>query len=395
MAHTATFKDYVFATLGVLLLLGGMMFVVLFLMDNLSKKRYQLEEVYYLEQAGQPVFLLQYSNFTSGRGGSTNHNYIHRLDPQAEPKLARRHLHLSSRSWSNSNIHLGYTQGDTLFVFRLGDRNRERIFLVSLQDPSRRIGSEQQLIQALTQKYPELNPCLKWDIGEDNNLYWTTETGQIYRISLSDWSVQPHNKEVYNRSSAPKLLKTAKHHLANPVLGERVRLMGGPQETLYIEPPSQNRNRIEISIETFDEANRPSAKQKNQSESAQNQALSQIVFLKGALLKPFRYDSPANEPYQSMVFVAHQNNLNQDKSALMVSKINIDKGEELYRVNVSEAAGLEKLHKVERSLLFGNQLFLFVQGNSELNFLCLNAQNGQLLWRERLAYGGSLRIRAR
>ncbi|NJL14996.1 MAG: hypothetical protein HC913_19690 [Microscillaceae bacterium] len=379
MKQKAKAKDTVLATLVILGMIGGMIFLAMALVDNFIKKAYQLEEVYYSAQEGKPTFLLHYSDISKQKNRTTRHEYLHQLSPEAKPRLASKYFHFATRNWS-SVTRLFPTQGDTLFVFRSENSKSARIFPLSLQDPSRQLCSEEELIAHLTQKYPELLPCLEWEIGQDNSLYWTTEMGQKYRILLPSLSLAQTNKTPQGQAFSQRLIKT-KDHVSNPSLHTRIKLQGEPRQYLYLQ---QERQTVELNISPFAE---------NQS-IAQTQN-SKLGFLKGQIIRPFSANLPVKQDYQSLVFVAHQSSLNAEKAELLLSKIDVAQAKELYRINLSKVANLKALHQIVRSALLDGRLFLFLEGNHELNFVCLQAASGQFLWKERLAYGGSFLLRAR
>lgn len=371
-------KDTVLATLVILGMIGGMIFSAMALVDNFIKKGYQLEEVYYLEQDGTPSFLLHYSRISKEKNRTTRHEYLHRLSPEAEPKLADGFFHFATRNWS-SVTRLSPTQGDTLFVFRSEHRNSARIFLLSLQDPSRELCSEKELIAHLTQKYPELLPCLEWEIGQDNHLYWTTEMGQKYRILLPSLGLATANN-TQHQTFAQRLIKT-KDLVSNPLLHTQISLQGEPKQYLYLQQKRQS-GALDINPFAENQGNAPVQEGK-------------LGFLKGQIIRPFAAKQPAQPENQSLVFVAHQSSLNEEKAELLLSKIDVAKAKELYRINLSKLAALDDVHQVVRSALLGQRLFLFLEGDDELNFVCIEAASGQFLWKERLAYGGSFLVRAR
>ncbi|GAB4395471.1 MAG: hypothetical protein OHK0053_03610 [Microscillaceae bacterium] len=379
MKQKAKTGDTILALLVMLGMIGGMIFLVMALVDNLIKKGYQLEEVYYAVQEGRPTFLLHYSDISKQKNRTTRHEYLHQLSPEAEPRLASNYFHFATRDWS-SVTRLFLTQGDTLFVFRSKSDNRTRIFPLSFQDPSRQLCSEEELIAHLTQKYPELLPCLEWEIGQDNSLYWTTEMGQKYRILLPSLSLAKANSTPQAQPFSQRLVKT-KDLVSNPSLHTRIRLLGEAQQFLYLQ---QGRQTVELIISPFAES--------QSTTQTQNRKLG---FLKGEIIRPFSEKHPLKQDNQSLVFVAHQSSLNEEKAELLLSLIDVTQAKELYRLHLSKVASLKALHRIVRSAWIDERLFLFLEGNNEFNFICIQAASGQFLWKERLAYGGSFLIRAR
>jgi len=313
------------------------------------KKDYRIDQVLWVNASDSSELLLRYSYF---RAGKTSLTYTYLAFLSLDSGQLRAPFFEISDRWSGKTLTCCSIVGDSIYVF-----DGTEMHIISKKN-NKVLADHKEILSSLVKDKPQIGQIFQLNpLGRV--LQITNELGATFWVDLPN-NVLVSKAEIDSFQATGKLFLGVEHIRPKPaqeVLGA-LRLENFPQAVLSKKSPEGS---VVLTKDKF--------------------------FLNATFLQVEQngYQIVYDDLTES-IFLLHHNNMDKQKTDVLLSKVSAVEGTVFYELNLSELVAVHGTHQLKRAFILGNRLILHFYGESENILLCLSVQTGELLWRIDLTY---------
>jgi len=351
---------------------------------------------------GKDYLLVHYSYYTSGKGTSYRYHVLQSINPNTGEKIGEyTHKYRSSRG-SFSMIY----QNKKNLYFTGKKRKPYCISLPNLEE----VADPEKIKQDILAKNPKIKDIFELKVMEGLFKVNTSEA-YTYWISLENLKIVGETKALKIRNQ-----HTDKHLKYTPLgkiwkdfekYKEReawISLASGQKPKEYksiitidtIKKTTNIASKFAVNYAIVTPANYRSFVLEGDlrrhfleilAEGKVQKLKDNNTYIKGVMLRPYREKGRiptkrwailTQKPYAAFVF--HQSEMDEKKANFFLSKVSLENGKDLWKINLSELCQIKAEHYPEYNWLYDNTVICLFRGIKRNKILCFDTKNGSLKW---------------